>query len=249
MGARYAALCVLLTTTPVLAGDLGTFARSLNATPHGYRVVEDPTGLAPTPQVERFEVRPGECGRNRGWDDCATDRERSELGQVRGSRIAVSTEDSEAWYGWFFYLPPRHPNVHPTKAVFGQFHQTGSHPVFMFRQTGAGLILDNQIDKTRSDLLIPDEDLRGHWHRLEIHARWSRAPDGFFRVYVDGVQRSDYAGVTASADEIYLKYGVYRSFVSRYKAAKNVAEVPGQIAFFADLQSAQTREGLVDAPQ
>lgn len=240
------ALAAVLIAGSANADEFGPFHRSLSTTPHGYAVVDDPTGSAPVRQVERFEVRPGDCGRNRGWDDCLQDRERSELGQARGHRIAAGTE---GWYGWHLYLPPGHPNVHPTKVVFGQFHQTSSHPVFMFRQTQAGLVLDNQIDKTRYDLLIPDEDLLGRWHRFEIHARWSGKPDGFFRVYVNGVQRSDYAGLTMTADEVYLKYGVYRAFVSRYKDAKNVTGVPGQTAYFAGMTSAPTREGLLHTPQ
>jgi len=31
--------------------------------------------------VERFEVRPGDCFVNLGWDDCAKERERSELSE------------------------------------------------------------------------------------------------------------------------------------------------------------------------
>ena len=42
-------------------GDFGSFKRLLNDRPYGYRVVEDPTGSAPTRRVERFEVRPGDC--------------------------------------------------------------------------------------------------------------------------------------------------------------------------------------------
>lgn len=50
-------------------GTFGPFVLSLNDTRHGYQVVRDPTGAAPSKQVERFEVRPGDCNRNGGWDD------------------------------------------------------------------------------------------------------------------------------------------------------------------------------------
>ncbi|MBO6783296.1 MAG: polysaccharide lyase [Alphaproteobacteria bacterium] len=226
-------------------GELGTFHRSLSDTSHGYAVVQDPTGTGPAARVERFEVRPGDCGRSREWDDCANDRERSELAQDRSHRVGPGTE---AWYGWSLYLPADLPNVHPTKAVFGQFIQTRSHPLFMFRQTVAGLVLDNQVDKTRSDLLIPETELRGRWHRFEVHARWSRGPDGFFTVYVNGDARADYRGVTMTAHEVYLKYGVYRTFVSRYRDARGVDAVPAQVAYFADMRGASTRAGLVDRP-
>jgi hypothetical protein len=55
--------------------------RSLNNATHGYRQVVDPTAKAPSAMVERFEVRPGDCFVNLGWDDCAKERERSELSE------------------------------------------------------------------------------------------------------------------------------------------------------------------------
>jgi len=52
-----------------------------------------------------------------------------------------------------------------------------------------------------------------------------------------------------TAREVYLKYGVYRSFVSRYRNAIGVRDVPTQIAFFSGVTAARAREGLFDAAQ
>lgn len=242
----FVALGFLAGATALQADGLGSFYRSLSTTPYGYRIVPDPTGSASAPTVQRFEVRPGDCGETRGLSDCATDRERSELAQDRSNRIRPNTE---SWYGWSLYLPDDFPNVFPTKTVLGQFHQTASNPVFMFLHTADGLVLANHLARGAKDLLIPEEDLRGAWHKVEVHARWSRMPDGFFRVYVAGVLRSEYRGVTMTAREVYLKYGVYRSFVSRYWNAIGVRDVPTQIAFFSGVTAARAREGLFDAAQ
>ena len=223
---------------------LGEFRRSLNTTEHGYRVIEDPTGAAQARMVERFEVRPGDCGIEAGYNDCQNDRERSELAQVPGGRIPVGTE---AWYGWDLYMPANFPNVFPTKTVLGQFHQTGSHPLFMFLHTGDGLVLDNQIDRSAQDLLIPEAQLRGRWHRVMVFARWRKDATGLLRVFVDGDLKSEYRGATVTAHEVYLKYGVYRAFISRFKTARNTDAVPAQIAYFANVASAPTREDLFTA--
>ena len=137
------ALCMALSATTVAGerGSFGPFVRSLNDTAHGYTVIDDPTGSAPTPQVERFEVRPGDCGANRGWNDCTSDRERSELSE-RGGRNPVG---STWWYGWSLYVPADTPNVYPTKLALGQFHQEGSHVVWMFQNDGGGYHLDDQV--------------------------------------------------------------------------------------------------------
>ncbi|MEP4378354.1 MAG: hypothetical protein ABJ215_03335 [Alphaproteobacteria bacterium] len=106
-------------------GGLGEFRRSQNSTPHGYTVIADPTGAAPTATIERFEVHPGECG--------------------------------------------------------------------------------------------------------------------------VGALKSEYAGATVTARELYLKYGVYRAFVSRYVAATGADDVPAQTAYFTGVTTAPTMEELFAA--
>jgi hypothetical protein len=223
-------------------GTFGPFARSLNNTDWGYSVIPDPTGSAPVPMVERFEVRPGDCNGDTGWDDCTNDRERSELSE-RGGR---NPRGFEAWYGWSFYLPEDYPNVFPTKTALGQFHQQGSHPVWMFQNSSGGLSLDDQVTggTRRYHKLISQDDLLGRWHRIEVHARWTREDDGFFDVWVNGEQKVDYRGQTMDADLVYFKYGVYRSFMSRYRNRYNVKDVPGQTALYANVRRASTRAGL-----
>ena len=223
-------------------GTFGPFMRSLNAKDYGYRVVADPTGGAPTPFVERFVVRPGDCAANTGWNDCANDRERSELSE-KGERNKSGTT---WWYGWCLYLPSDYPNVYPTKVALGQFHQTKSHPAWMFQNSSGGYHLDNHVTGggARYHRLIDEADLRGRWHRIEIQARWSRGADGFMRVWVDGKRKVDHTGPTMDADEVYFKYGVYRSFLSCYKTDRKVDAVPPQIVYFANVRRSATREGL-----
>lgn len=223
-------------------GDFGPFVRSLNDTPYGYQVVPDPTGSAPMPTVERFEVRPGDCGGTGASDDCKRDRERSELSE-RGGR---NPEGMHAWYGWWFYLPADFPDVTPTKTALGQFHQEKAHPAWMFEQTPKGLILEDHVTgpHVRAYPLIDDADLRGRWHRIEVEARWSKGADGVLRVWVDGTQKVDHAGPTMDAAKVYFKYGVYRSFLTRYKNAKSAEAVPAQVAYYANVRRAPDRDGL-----
>ena len=240
------AVCLALTACetapPVDRGASGAFQRSLNTRSYGYTMVADPTGSAPTPTVERFEVRPGDCSRNKGWDDCANDRERSELGE----RSKSTGAGQEWWYGWSFYIPDDYVNVYPTKVALGQFHQDKSHPVWMFQNAEGGYHLDDQVfGSTRQYYeLISEADLRGKWHRVEVHAKWSRGQDGFFGVWVDGKHKVDFAGPTMTAQAVYFKYGIYRSFLSRYKALKGVDAVPPQVVYFANVKRSRTRAGL-----
>lgn len=252
-GAMFKSVIAAVATSLLLAacqtvdrGTFGSFQRSLNSKSYGYTVVPDPTGTAPTPTVERFEVRPGDCSRNESWSDCDNDRERSELSEA----AKATGPGSEWWYGWSLYVPADYVNVYPTKVALGQFHQDKSHVIWMFQNGAGGYTLDDQVfgSSRAAHELITDGDLRGKWHRIEVHAKWSHGDDGFMRVWVDGVQKADYTGQTMTASATYFKYGIYRSYLSRYKMFKQADEVPAQVVYYANVRRASTREGLAPPP-
>ena len=64
---------------------------------------------------------------------------------------------------------------------------------------------------------------------------------GFFRVWVNGKLSYKYNGPTKSkGKKVYQKFGVYRSFMSRYKMAKNVDLVPGQVVYFDEVRTGKS---------
>lgn len=223
-------------------GNFGAFQRSLNTTSYGYDVIVDPTGEAPTDMVEVFDVRPGDCGVTQGWSDCVNDRERSELSE----RSKSTGAGSEFWYGWSLYFPEDYPDIYPTKVALGQFHQPKSHVVWMFQQNDKGYQLDQQVWGMTSKYytLIDAEALRGRWHQIEVNARWSKDSTGFMKVYVNGELKADYSGQTMTAQAVYFKYGLYRSFMGRYKSRFNTEQVPAQKVYFAHVRRANSRAEL-----
>jgi len=220
-------------------GSFGPFKRSLNNASYGYSVVPDPTGTAPTEYVERFEVRPGDCSSDSGWSDCANDRERSELS---GSKD--NYPGSEFWYGWSLYIDEDYPNIYPTKTALAQFHQKDDYPAFMFQNSSGGYWIDRNFGTTTHEVkIIDDEDFRGRWNKIEVHAKWHER-DGFFIVYVNGEEKWRYEGQTMTADAVYFKYGVYRSFLDKYKSAYSVEDVPKQVAYYSNVKRSRSRDGL-----
>lgn len=223
-------------------GDFGVFERSLNTSLYGYQVVADPEGEFLEHPVERFEVRSGDCSSNNGWSDCDNDRERSEIREL----LTRENEGTSVWYGWNLYVPPDWPTVFPTKTVLGQFHQNRSHPVWMFLHLEGGLYLDDQSlgFSSRRVPLIKKNKFSGQWHRIEVHAKWSRDESGFFRVFIEGENVFDHQGTTMTADSVYFRYGVYRSYLSRFKTATGRDAVPTQIAYYTNVRKSQTQLGL-----
>jgi len=186
--------------------------------------VEDGFPVRRGTQSQRFEVRPGDCGRSdRGsWNDCEKDRERSERRQ-----IGYQTEGQTRWYGWSIYFPKDYPNIYPTKVALGQFHEEDSYrTTFMFQNSFGGYNLDAQTmsDDFQYIPLISKDDLRGRWHDIVVEYKLSSQlnGDGYFRVWVDGELKADVKGRTTRRNKVYFIYGIYRSYLSR---GKNHAQV------------------------
>ncbi|NHQ75879.1 hypothetical protein HAT86_15625 [Roseovarius gahaiensis] len=228
---------------PIDRGTFDTFTRSLNSRSYAYQVMQDPTAMAPTRLIERFELRSGDCGADSGWNDCATDRERVELSQ-RGIRIPAGSRE---WYSWWIYFPDDYSVAYPAKTTLGQFHQQSSHPVWMFGMHRDGsYVLDEKVlgvARQRYPLIGP-RDLRGKWHKIEVFAHWSKKADGQFSVWVNGQEKLNYSGQTMTATRVYFKYGIYRSFISRYKEETGIPVLPTQVVYYAGVRRADTREEL-----
>ncbi|MBM7035447.1 polysaccharide lyase [Vibrio ulleungensis] len=225
-------------------GNFGPFQRSLNNTSHGYQVVTDPTGTANSEYVERFEVRNGDCTGNEDWSDCDNDRERSELSE----KNKTTTPGKEYWYRWDIYFPEDYVNIYPTKTALAQFHQKSGHVVWMFQNSDGGYHLDQQVTGSteRYYELISEEDLRGKWHQIEVHANWEKNDSGFLKVWVNGEQKVDYSGRTMTAKAVYFKYGIYRSYMSRYKSWNNTDTVPTQTVYYSNVARATDRQSLAN---
>ncbi|UXI03008.1 polysaccharide lyase [Photobacterium sp. TY1-4] len=243
------ALSMLAGCSSVDRGDFGNFQRSLNDKSYGYTLVTDPLDPNNPRPVERFEVRSGDCSRDKDWDDCHHDRERSELSQ-RTSRVA---NGDEVWYAWEVYFPVDYQNLYPIKSGMGQFHQEKAPPVFMFQNqayhkfteqiTKGGYHLDYQIGGQTDTMweLLKDEDLRGKWHRIEIHAKWSSDYDGIFYVWVNNELKVKFHGRTLENKRAYFKYGIYRTHVSRYKRYHNTDTVPTQVVYYRNVAAGDSR--------
>ena len=238
--------CVLLSHGQP-RGNFGDFKRSLNNTHYGYGLIEDPTHKGPSSKVEVFEVRSGDCGFHETWNDCLTDRERSELTQVLKDTVA----GDEYWYGWSIYFPKDFINLSPAKVSLGQFHQQASHPAWMFQHTREGYYLVNQLEQGRNHgfELIQESQLRGQWHQIEIQVLWQTSQLGQFNVWVNGQQKVNYVGPTMDAKQVYFKYGLYRAFLSRYLSQRKIAKaskisVPTQSVYFSNVKRGLVRKDL-----
>lgn len=252
-----------ITTFLLLAGCMtGTgrleTSRSLNDTPHGYQLVEGPVRAGRVSQ--RFEVRPGDCGRSDGWDDCKNNRERSEV-----SIQKKILPGSARWIGYSIYLPEDFYSSPRVKTSIGQIHQRGGPggtagglpsfpPLLQIDAKGDRVdaclhILsgprDNIRDICRILPLTSVSSMRGSWTDVLIHL--DTRDDGFLEVYLNGKLIAQSHGfIRFRPQEYYVKYGLYRSFVSRHGGP-----MPTQVAIFDEVRLGKDRasvEVMTDRP-
>lgn len=191
-------------------------------------------------QSLRFEVKPGDCGYNNGWNDCKKDRERHELSGDKH-------EDSEYWYAWSIYLPKDFKNVFPTKLSMGQFHQSKGHVVWMFQNSSGGYHIDNQVKGyTQYEMeVLEAKDMFENWNDILVNANWTHTNKGFFKVWVNGKLVLNHSGQTKKeGKKVYQKFGIYRSYIERFKKYNKTDKVPAQVVYFDEVRTTKSCEKL-----
>ena len=211
---------------------------------HGVCIVnkseEHPTRLGE--QALRFEVKPGDCGYSRSWSDCKNDRERHEL---KGHN-----HQGENWYMWSVFLPKNFQNVYPTKLSFFQFKQIkNGKPVWMIQNYNGGFHIDNQVNGYSTlpmgIIILEAKETINKWNDMVVNSNWTVSKDGFFRLWVNGKLILNHSGPTMSkGNKVHVKFGVYRSFLSRFKDNNRLDKVPGQVVYFDEARTGKTCKKL-----
>lgn len=193
-----------------------------NILPHSYAVVVDPTGNAPTRNVERFELRYRDYWENEGH----ADKHRIEVGPGLGS---VQYGD-EHLYEWNFFIEEDFlQGLNDTCHIFGNVHdfsdvhryQTnhlltlhGYRPnVYRFSTT----IYNGRRREIHTIANYPE--VVGRWVNMKWHVKWSE--DGFHRYWMDDQFKFEYRGFTLSSrtpnDTARINYGLYRGQATEWE--------------------------------
>lgn len=227
-------------------GILDPMTRSLNNTPHGYQVIPDPTGTATSETIEKFEVRAGDCTSDgSGWNDCTSDRERSELSSRKNSAYPGATR----WYAWDIFVPNNFNELGAINTIIGQFkNQTVNMPPYSFRLGGGGITLNNWVSISKNAVIVPPDELIGQWHRIRVHVRWSSNADGYIKIWANDEVKYEKFGPTMTAQRpIYFKYGIYNFRVSHYEQQTG-EEIPTRIVYYDNVESGRLSDDDLPEP-
>ena len=182
-------------------------------------------------QSIRFERRTGFCYGN----DCGRKSERTELGADGKDRPG-----DNRWYAWSVY----HKDYKWLKSVapiHGQFKTMGEHMpgrsghnnVFFMMDIHRGMVVHRDaLDPwSKSEVIIPKNQINNKWNDIRIHAKWSTGADGIFQVWVNGVLKVDWRGRnTLDNDPIAFRFGIYAPQADRAGSGR-----PTQVVYYDEL--------------
>lgn len=219
--------------------------RSLSTTDYGYTVVESPHPVRAGQYSQRFELRAGDCGIQPEWNDCETDRSRSEV--IVDQNMYAG---DEYWFSYSVFFPSDFEAPANLKSTIGQIKPRGgpvgtyagflSKPnLFQFYAKGDEYnlcwmeVISSQGDTMCRDIkLVRLSDVKGRW--IDIALQFStNLYNGFAKVYVNGELKGSYDKpiVTYDAIDFFAKYGIYNTLISR-----NDGPMPTQIVYFDEVK-------------
>jgi len=221
---------------------------------YNFQYIKDKTKARAGKYFQRFELRNGDCFGDDNWSDCDTNRERVEL-----SAKPRQPPKKKQCYGYSLMLSEDFIDVHPTNTDLGQVHQIGgpsgtadSLPSFPpLIQIGAheGSLYfgwhelwgsaTNVIDEKRDYKLKSLEDMKGVWTDISFCLDFKNKR---MDAWVDGIKKVEIlkSPIFFKPKSIYFKHGIYRSFISRYKAANG--KMPTQIVFYDEIRRGNSIE-------
>jgi len=194
----------------------------------------------------RFETNDGECGQEPKHSDCETDRERAELYYEK------KPWKKERWYRFYIYLPEDYNSIAPAKISLIQWKRLKPSKVLvMFQHMHAGLTFNRNGDSFKDSYVVlkRNEELLGNWTEIIFSTNWHPDPEkGFMKVWIDGKLKVDFKGVsnTKKGKELSLRYGLYSSFISRYKTVFETETMPQRVIFFDGVKEEKSCAKLID---
>ena len=224
---------------------------------HNFQYLKDKNKARAGKYYQQFELRDGDCfgDDDGGWSDCDSDRERVEFSTRPRQPITKNQ-----CYGYSLMLSEDFIDTHPTNTTLGQVHQHGgptgtagglaSFPPLVQIDAREGSLYfnwhelsgsaTNVIDESRYHFLKSLEGMKGVWTDISFCLDFKNKR---MDAWVDGIKKVEIlkSPIFFKPEAIYFKHGIYRSFISKYKARNN-GKMPTQIVFYDEIRRGNSIE-------
>ncbi|MDC9720466.1 MAG: heparin lyase I family protein [Gammaproteobacteria bacterium] len=217
-----------------------------------FQLITNPDKARKGKKYQRFELGDGDCFPTEDWNDCETDRERVEF--TASPRLKPTGNQC---FAFSIMLDKSFQDVSPTNASLGQIHQMGGPkgtaggfqsipPLIQFDVRYGHYSMNwhvlkgsasNVIDQSVYYKLMPIDDMKGKWSDISFCLNFA---DNNISVWINGNQKLDIDQSPINAQLIpsliYFKHGIYRSFISKYKASHGKDIMPTQIVYYDEVR-------------
>ena len=217
-----------------------------------FQLITNPDKARRGEKYQRFEVTDGDCFSTDGWNDCETDRERVEY-----TATPMQKPTGNQCFAFSIMLDDSFQSVSPTNTSLGQIHQKGGptgskegmksnppliqfdvrHDYYEMNWHVLSGSVNNVNDKSVFYKLISIGDMKGKWTDISFCLDFSNSK---ISAWVNGNKKVDIDKAPINAKfiptAIYFKHGVYRSFISKYKASQGTDVMPTQIVFYDEVR-------------
>ena len=234
-----------------VVGSQTTFAQSqpifepfLSDREWAISTVDDPTGLAPTPLVQKFQLRSGDCSAKPPYDDCKANTERASLAEPISPQ---SRSGANQWLRWQMYVPEDFESTYPAKNRLGEFNDhRGQETPWVLEIGSTGVLwLGRRLDDDEEYFSLVDAELlKGEWIEVVLQVRWSRKA-GEFKLWVNGDSRVEFRGPTCTRCDMFFSYGLSRVEIDKFRKRYPAKPLPTQTIFFTPVETASTDPGWI----
>ena len=227
---------------------------------HNYSYISDKSFARRGNFYQKFELRDGDCFGSDGWNDCEKNRERVEL----SSKPQQKPEGIQC-FAYSIKLDKDFRDIHPTNTDLGQVHQKGgpsgtagglaSFPPliqigadkgrFYFGWHELSGSASNVIDIRKDYDLMSLDEMKDKWTDVSFCLNYK---DKRMDVWINGIKKHEIlkSPISFIPEETYFKYGIYRSFISRFKKQEKMfgrdGKLPTQIVFYDEIRRGSSIE-------
>jgi hypothetical protein len=217
---------------------------------HNFKYIKNKDEARAGEAYQRFELRQGDCFLRKGssMNDCKRDRERFEF----SSRQRQQAKGKQC-YSYSLKLANDFKTIHPTNTALGQIHQRGGPkgktggfksvpPIIQIGAKHNQLFLNfikltgdknNVHEESLQYKLANISDMKDVWTDISFCLDYKNSK---IEAWINGKKKVDAleSPINFMPKDTYFKYGIYRSFISRYKNIHG--KIPTQIVFYDEVR-------------
>ena len=243
-------------TAPIHSGYANHFTYGEGQKDYNFSLLIDKSEARMGSKYQRFELRNGDCFPMDGWNDCENDRERFEF----SSRPRQKPVGQKCYF-YSLKIAPNFVDVHPTNTDLGQVHQIGGPegkagglksfpPLIQIGAKKGKLVFKwhklsgdpkNVRDKTVERTFAKLKELKSKWTDISFCLDFKNHK---MIGWLNGEKKFqiDENPILFEPQEIYFKYGIYRSFLTKYKKRRKTDEMPTQVVFYDEIRTGNSIE-------